>query len=280
MTRAARLLSVVLWLFALASAAGIWIGIPYLERRWTYIPVKESPEEPWELPDGAVKVSFLTADGVRLSGWFFEGVAPGNGITVLLLHGNHGVLHNFVYEAEILRKRGFRVLLFNYRGFGMSDGETESEGTLDRDARAAVHYLTHERGIDPLSIAFVGGSLGAPIAANLAADAPCRAVSLASPFASAKQQAQIARPWLPEIVLDNLASPLDTVGAIREARCPVLVVHSATDTVVPLGQAREIYDAAPWPKRFIVLPEGGHGFEGENRAVLLDAMMSFILNPQ
>ena len=277
MARLARALAAVLLLTALTGAIGVWIGLPYVERRWNFFPVKDVPENPWELPDGAVKVEFSAADGVRLRGWFLKAKSPPNGITVLVLHGNFGILPDYMPGAQSLRQRGFNILLFNYRGFGLSDGTTLGEATIDLDAAAAQHYLTKERGIDPLSIVFLGVSLGGAVAAHLATWSPCRTVVLISASASAKRQAQLDRPWIPEFVLDHLSSPFDTVDRVGRAKCPVLVIHGADDYLVPLAHAQEVYDAARPPKRFIVVPVATHGLgDPESLSSYLDAPASFV----
>lgn len=274
--RRATLLS----LAALAAIVAAVVFMAYLEQRWTILFAVKEAEEPWQLPDGAEEVSFDSADGVRLFGWYFDARAPRNGITVLLMHGNIGVLPLYAADAQYMRQRGFNVLLFNYRGFGRSDGATAGEATLDRDADAALRYLTGERGLGPHSIALVGGSFGASIAAKLAARSPCRAVALVSGIASAQRTMKHARPWVPAAVFAFLQSPLDTVRAIRRARCPVLVVHGANDDLVPLSDAREVYAAAPSPKRLVIVPDSGHGFSGVDHAAFLEPMTSFFANPQ
>jgi pimeloyl-ACP methyl ester carboxylesterase len=281
MTRLARILTALLSLITLGTIVGVWIGLPYLERRWSdFPPAKEILEKPWDLPEGGEKVSFAAADGVRLAGWYFEAKPPRTGITILVLHGRYGTLPGYVPDAEAMRRRGFNVLLFNFRGFGMSDGVTVSEATLDRDAAAALHYLTKERGIEPHSIALVGASSGAPIASNLAARAPCRAIAIVSGIASAKRQMQHARPWVPAIILDHLSNPLDAIAMISRAKCPVLVIHAANDSVVPLAHAQEVYDAARPPKRLLVVPGTGHGFDDASRSIYLEEMAAFFTNPK
>jgi pimeloyl-ACP methyl ester carboxylesterase len=278
--RLGKIIAALLLLIVLAGGAGIWLGIPYLERRWTFQPVKESPQKPWDLPQGAEKVSFRASDGVRLAGWYFEGAAPSTGITLLVLHGSYGYLPVFVPDIEFMRRRGFNVLLFNFRGFGMSDGTTLGEATLDRDAEAALRYLTKDRGIDPRSIAFIGASIGGPIAVNLAARSACRAVAVVGGIASARRQMRMGRPWVPAIVLDNLSSPLDAAGTIAKARCPVLVVHGAGDTVVPPSDAHDVHAAARPPKRLILVPGAQHAFEGVDHSLYLEGMASFFIDPK
>lgn len=264
MVRLAPILAVVLLLTAMAGAIGVWVGIPYLERRWTFFPVRSASADRWQMPADAVEVTFPTSDGVRLAGWFFGSKPPPNGITVLLLHGNEGMLPDYIPEAQILQALGFNMLLFNYRGFGKSEGTSLGEATLDLDGAAALRYLTKERGIDPESIALLGVSLGSAVAADLATSSPCRAVALIGAFASAKMQAAelqawLSKPWLPEFLLDLLSSPFDTVGKIGRANCPVLVIHGENDQVVPFEHAQAIYDAVRQPKRLIVVPGAGHG---------------------
>ena len=267
----------------MAGALGIWVGIPYLERRWTFFPARSASADRWQMPADAAEVTFPTADGVHLTGWFFASTAPPNGITVLLLHGNEGVLPDYIPEVQLLRTLGFDMLLFNYRGFGKSDGTTLGETTLDLDGAAALRYLTKKRGVDPKSIALLGVSLGSAVAAHLAASSPCRAVALVGAFASAKKQATqlqawLGKPWLPEFLLDFLSSPFDTVGKISRANCPVLVIHGENDHVVPLEQAQAIYDAVHQPKRLIVVPGAGHGRPVSDGGRYLVELARFFIN--
>lgn len=274
----ARILLALSLLVVSAGAAALWVGIPYLERRWTYRIIPNDPGNPWKLPASAKTVSFQAVDGVTLRGWYFAAVPPANGVTVLVLHGNHGVLPPYVPHVRFLQDRGFNVLLFNFRGFGLSDGRTESEGTLTRDAEAALRYLTTERGVDPRSIAIVGVSLGAPVAATLATRSPCRAVALISTVASARRHISKGMPWVPEFVLDNLGSPFDAAGSIGRSRCPVAVVHGADDDIVQVDEALQVYKAAHQPKRLIVVPTADHGLLDVGPDEYLPALASFILS--
>jgi pimeloyl-ACP methyl ester carboxylesterase len=280
---AGRLAGVLLALSLIATgavAAAVSLGIPYLEHRWTYRVVKDAGDDPWPVPAHAELVSFPTADGVILRGWLFEAAAPANGLTVLVLHGNYGDLPSYVPYLSVLRERGFGVLLFSYRGFGLSDGETESEATLTLDAEAAMRWLVTERQRPPRSIAIAGASLGAPVAATLAARSPCRAVALISTVASARDQIPRHLPWMPQLVLDNLGSPFDAAGSAARARCPVAVVHGDADDVVPLAQARRVYDGAPSPKRFMIVPDGDHGLMNVGPEAFLPALAGFFLEPR
>ena len=277
MARLARILTFGLALVVLTAIACIWAVMPYVERRWIFSPTKSASAKLWQVPEGAMEVSFATSDGVRLAGWFFSGVEPKTGITVLFLHGNQGLLPDYVKEAQFLRTRGFDVLMFNYRGFGKSEGMSRDETTLDLDGAAALRYLARERGVPANAIAFLGVSLGAAVAANLAATSPCRAVALLGAFSSSREQAKRIKPWIPLFVFDFLNSPLDTIGKIGRSNCPVMVVHGAEDDFSPLEQAQGIYDAAPTPKRLVVIPDAGHAIPDSVGQGYLGEMVSFFL---
>ena len=277
MSSFARVFAIVVVLAMIGGAVGGWFGLRYLEHRWTFIPDKYDPGAPWEIPAGVAEVSFPTSDGVRLHGWFRPGQAPRNGVTVLLMLGRTGKLPTFKYEIDAMQRRGFDLLLYNYRGYGKSEGTTLSEATLVLDGRAALRYLTEERGIAPGSIALVGISLGAAVAVDLATSSPCRAVVLIGAFASLKQAAKYARPWIPDFLLDHLESPFDTVGKVAGVNCPVLLVHGESDKIFPLFQAEEIYQAAPLPKRLIVVPDAGHWRPTRSDNKYFDQVASFII---
>mgnify|MGYP002634856926 FL=1 len=278
MSSFARVFAIVVVLAMIGGAVGGWFGLRYLEHRWTFIPDKYDPGAPWEIPAGVAEVSFPTSDGVRLHGWFRPGQAPRNGVTVLLMLGRTGKLPTFKYEIDAMQRRGFDLLLYNYRGYGKSEGTTLSEATLVLDGRAALRYLTEERGIAPGSIALVGISLGAAVAVDLATSSPCRAVVLIGAFASLKQAAKYARPWIPDFLLDHLESPFDTVGKVAGVNCPVLLVHGESDKIFPLFQAEEIYQAAPLPKRLIVVPDAGHWRPTRSDNKYFDQVASFIIS--
>lgn len=277
MARLARILTLGLVLAALTASVCIWVVMPYMERRWIFSPMKSASADQWLVPAGATDVSFATPDGVRLAGWFFTGAAPQNGITVLLLHGNQGLLPDYVKEARFLQARGFDVLMFNYRGFGKSEGVSLDEATLDLDGAGALRYLTDDRGMDPKSVALLGVSLGAAVAANLATTSPCRAVALVGAFSSAREQAKRIKPWVPDFVFDFLNSPFDTIGKIGRSNCPVMIVHGAEDEFAPLEQAQAIYDAAASPKRIIVIFDAGHSMPISEDHGYLEELASFFL---
>ncbi len=232
--------------------------VPIVERRMTFHPGRYDDARPQRLPPAATDVTVTTDDGVRLNGWFFTGAAPRNGVTVLFLHGNSGTLNQVTNDATFLQVHGFDVFAIDYRGYGKSEGVSTNEAALLRDGQAALRYLTAQRGVAPGSVALFGQSLGTVVATDLAVGGPCRALVLMSPLGSEKRQARDVLPWIPSLFDVWMQSPLDTLGKIERARCPVLVVHGDHDRTINVAQGIDVYKAAREPKKLIVVPGGAH----------------------
>jgi uncharacterized protein len=199
--------------------------------------------------------AILDAEGVRVHAWWLP--ADGARLTVLMCHGNGGnISHRLDRAARIQQQLGASVLLFDYRGYGKSEGRTDEEGTY-RDARAAYRFLVATKGVDPAALVLFGESLGAAVAVQLAIEQPARALVLESPFTSIPDMARAAYPFLPP------AGPLlrtryDTLSKVPRLRMPLLVLHGETDGIVPITQARRVFGAAPEPKRFWAIPGADH----------------------
>lgn len=197
-------------------------------------------------------VTLETEDGVPLHGWFIP--RPGARQVLLFFHGNAGNISHRGDSVAVFHGLDLHVFIIDYRGYGRSGGTPSEEG-LHRDARAAWRWLTESRGFAPGEIVLFGRSLGASVAAELAAGTRPAGIILESGFSSARDAAQALYPLLSRTVL--LRYRLDAAAAIARARAPVLVLHSPHDEIIPIDLGRRLYDAAPGPKRFVAL-SGGH----------------------
>jgi pimeloyl-ACP methyl ester carboxylesterase len=242
----------------LAGAIALYAAVPYLERQMTFRPRTTDPAAPRHLPADVAEVTLPASDGVRLNGWFFTATGTRNGTTVLFLHGNGALVRDHAADLAFLQRRGFDVLAIDYRGYGLSEGQSLGEATLVLDGAASWRHLTVERRIDPSTIAIFGHSLGSTVAVDLAVAAPCRALVMLAPLDSAQSHARRLMGLLPNLFFARMQNRFDTVGKIGRARCPVLVVHGDRDSVITLAQGRAVYDAAAMPKRMITVPNGGH----------------------
>jgi hypothetical protein len=197
-------------------------------------------------------VQLRASDGVELHGWFVPG--PGGGATALFCHGNAGNISHRLEMLDVIHRLGLSCLMFDYRGYGKSQG-TPSEQGLFRDAQAAWDWLLHNKNADPGRIVCWGRSLGGPIAARLARDNQPGALIIESTFTSLPDLGQKIYPFLPVKLISRLRFP--TQKYLRKLTCPVLVVHSTEDEIVPFSFGERLFKAASEPKSFLAI-HGGH----------------------
>ena len=203
-------------------------------------------------------VTLTTSDGVALHGWFVP--ATGARATVLFFHGNAGNVGHRLATLQFLHELGLATLIIDYRGFGRSGGEPSEAGTY-RDAEAAWDYLVKTRGLDPGRVVVFGRSLGSAVAAHLAAHHQPGALVLESALTSVPELAARIYPYLPVRWISRFRYA--TADYVARADCPLLVIHSSDDELVPIAHGRAVFARAPGPKRFLETA-GGHntGFAG------------------
>jgi len=246
-----RMLSVVVFL---AGAVTIALALVWvLQRRMIYFPLPRDVPHAASALERAEDVTFETADGLRLHGWFAS-PAQSNGATVLIFNGNAGDRSSRAPLAAALTRAGLSVLLFDYRGYGRNPGQPTEPG-LVADARAAHEYVSSRAHVDPARLVYFGESLGAAVAVALAAEQPPAALVLRSPFTSLADMARLQFPFLPTLLLRDRFESLNLIGRVD---CPRLVVTGDRDSVVPPAQSRRLYEAASEPKRFELIAEADH----------------------
>lgn len=230
----------------------LFSGCP-LEEKFIFYPLAAIDETPRNVGLAFDDISFSTADGVQLNGWFVP--TPGAQTTLLWFHGNAGNISHRLENIRLLHDRvEINTFIFDYRGYGRSQGQPSEEGTY-RDGEAALRYLRSRKDVDPKRIVFFGRSLGAAVAAELATREDALALILETPFASIREMARVAFPFLP--IGPLLRTRYDTVEKVKRVKGPLLVVHGDRDEIVPFAQGQKVFDAAPQPKEFYAI-RGAH----------------------
>jgi len=225
------------------------------EGKLIYFPSRVLELEPAALGLRHEEVFLVAEDGVKIHAWLLP--VAGARRTVLVCHGNAGnVSHRLDRAVEMQRRLGVSVLLFDYRGYGRSEGTPDEQGTY-RDARAAYRYLTEAKGIPPGALVLFGESLGAAVAVQLALERPAGALILESAFTSIPDMARAAYPFLPPVG-PLIRTRYETLVKVPKLAVPLLVLHGERDDIVPLAQGRRVFEAAGGPKRFFVIPGAGH----------------------
>lgn len=211
-------------------------------------------------------VFFRSEDGVMLHGWFLPAVGKPRG-TVLFLHGNAQNISEHLASVYWLPARGYNVFLFDYRGYGVSDGSPSLAG-VHADARAALAKVFSMEGVDPQRVVVLGQSLGGAIAITALADSPyrdrVRGLAADSSFTSLRAIARekLGSFWLTwplqwplSFTVSDAIRPIDAIPAIH---VPVLIVGGNDDPVVPFHYSQELFAKANEPKTFWAIPKIPH----------------------
>ena len=226
-----------------------------MQRQLMYFPTADVPT-PDEIGLTSVEtVTFETADGLELSGWFLGAPGPPPRLTVLVFNGNAGNRADRGQLAAALHRHGLQVLLFDYRGYGRNPG-TASESGFAADARAARAYLLGRPDVDASRLVYFGESLGAAVAVGLTSEHAPAALVLRSPFTSMADVGQYHYPFLPVRLL--LQDRFPSIDRIHRIDSPLLVIAGEHDRIVPVRQSRRLYEAASTPKTLVVVPEADH----------------------
>jgi len=211
------------------------------------VPGRSLDRTPAAIDVGYADVAIETSDGILLHGWFI----PGDSDRVLLFfHGNAGNISHRLESVRQFLQLGLSVLIIDYRGYGQSGGRTSERG-IYRDAEAAWRYLTETNETSPGRIIVFGRSMGASAAGYLAAHYRPLALIVESSFTSVPDIAAEYYPWLPVRWLSRLRHA--TADFVRQAACPVLVIHSRDDEIVPFRHGEAIFAAASEPRSFLEL---------------------------
>ncbi|MCG8434628.1 MAG: alpha/beta hydrolase [Gammaproteobacteria bacterium] len=197
-------------------------------------------------------LTLQTADGETLHAWFIP--ARNTRAVLLFFHGNAGNISHRLDSIRIFNQLGFDVLIFDYRGYGKSSGTPSEQGTYT-DAHTAWQYLREQRGIPENNIILFGRSLGGAVAAQLAAETEPAALILESTFTSVPDMGAKVYPFLPVRLLATLN--YNTQEAMKKTQCPVLVIHSREDEIIPFSFGQALYETANAPKKSLEV-QGDH----------------------
>lgn len=239
----------------IAVYAGLALLLFVFQSKLIYMPWRNVDNTPadFRLPFEDLRIT--TPDGQTLAAWYIP--AENAELTVLFCHGNAGNIGHRLDTLQIFHDLGLNCLIFDYRGYGQSTGRPTEEGTII-DAIACRQWLLDNKGIAPDGIIIFGRSLGGAVAALTAAripEAPPAALVIESSFTSVPDLGARLYPWLPVRLFARYA--YNAQKAIQTVNCPVVIIHSPDDEMIPFEMGRRLYDSAPDPKRFVEL-KGTH----------------------
>ena len=231
---------------------GFGLTLCVMQSKLLYYPVREVVYTPEELGLEFEDVIFEASDGVKLSGWYIP--APDAKFTVLFFHGNGGNITHRLDSINFFCNLGVNVFIFDYRGYGQSQGKTTEQGTYD-DAMAAYNWLREKKKIEPENIIMFGRSLGGSVAAWLGARVEANSVVIESGLTSFVDMGKKFYWYMPVKLFARYS--YRTIDYVKDLKCPVMFIHSRDDEIVPFEFGQQLYSAANEPKEFVEI-SGGH----------------------
>jgi fermentation-respiration switch protein FrsA (DUF1100 family) len=247
-------MTVLKWLL-IVIAAGYVCGLLalFFAQRAVLFPVPTGTRtEPQEAGFTEAEEHILTtADGEKVIVWHVP-AKPGRPV-VLYFHGNGDFLAGLFGRFRSIIADGTGVVALSYRGYAGSTGTPSEQGLL-QDAAAAYAFTTARYRADDIVV--WGFSLGTGVAVALAAEQRIGRLILEAPYTSISDVAASAF-WFAPVRL-FIRDPFRSDGQIARVRVPLLVMHGALDTTIPITFGERLFARANEPKRFVRLARGGH----------------------
>ena len=240
------LIGICLSLFILNSITGC-------KSYFIFFPDRKSLSTPDKIGILFQSVYFVTEDRIRLNGWWIPSNRKGGGI-VLFCHGNAGNISHRLESIKIFHRLGLGIFIFDYRGYGKSRGKPSEKGTY-LDAAAAWRYIIKTRHIPQEKVIIFGRSLGGSIAGWLAQNHKPALLILESTFFSLSE---VAAHHSNGCIAGMLfGSSYTTHKYIKNIECPLLIIHSKDDELIPFSHGEKLFNRACEPKEFLQI-RGSH----------------------
>lgn len=241
---------------AFLTYVGVCVLLSLFQRRLIYFPSRTYDGTPADVGLDYEELALKTSDGLAIGAWYVPSAnAKGS---IIFCHGNAGNISNRLHSTKLLHNMGLNVLIFDYRGFGRSEGKPSELGTYE-DAETAWRHLVQTRGESPDRIILFGRSLGGAVAIELAKRHPPAALVVESTFTKLVDVGRAHFPFLPVRLL--LTYRYDSIAKVPHITCPKLFFHGTMDGLIPISFGRKLYEAAAEPKEFVETP-GSHNESG------------------
>ena len=266
------------WLFErLLIAFGIVLSVLFVsvflfKERFIFHPSPEMEVTPKELKLPYEEKCLETPDGLKMKAWRIGPPKNTAKPTVLVFHGNGGNMSHFS-QWEALASLGLTVMTVDYPGYGESEGKPSEERTYQ--AAEALWQWAAALGTPPETTIFYGFSLGGAVAAQLAVRHPPAALILDSTFTRLRDVPSARLPALAPVVHLILGDAFDTQSRLALIRCPLLVIHSRNDDVIPFQLGEKLFAMYLHRKTFVT----GQGLHHDflfNEALYLRKIQDFL----
>ena len=238
------------------------IFLLFRQNRFIFFPAPVSEITPASLKltyeDVWIRIATSKGKIEQLHGWWMPAAGPEQGV-IFYLHGNGANVGATVSQSQRFHQLGLSVFVFDYRGYGRSQGGFPTEAQVYEDTQAAWNYLTQARQIPPQQIFLYGHSLGGAIAIDLAVKQPEAAgLIVESTFTSMRRMVDVRGGFglFPTDLL--LLQKFNSLEKVRSLQMPVLFIHGTLDLTVPAEMSRTLFQAASEPKQLLFVEDAGH----------------------
>jgi fermentation-respiration switch protein FrsA (DUF1100 family) len=225
-----------------------------LEQHFLYFPEASYAATPASVGLAYEDVIFSATDATKLHGWLVPGHkgAP----VVLFCMGNAGNISHRLETLQLLHQLGVTVFIFNYRGYGTSEGRANEAGTYS-DITGAMNFL-HERGWPAERIILFGRSLGAAVSLEGSLRNAPAGLIMEAPFTSIDAMGRQHYPLLNNLLGWLIGAKYNNLAKIAEIESPLLIIHGSNDSICPPSMAEELYAKAPQEKQLLWVPGANH----------------------
>lgn len=200
-------------------------------------------------------VLFKSSNGDTLNGWFLKPKNQTPAITLLQLHGNAGTMYHYLKMSSLL-KYGFQIFMFDYSGYGFSQGKATRNHVLP-DALSALDYLLTRKDVKETKLVVYGQSLGGNLAPVVASGRQNNIDGLVieGGFSSYKDIAAKRYGFIGRILIAEKYSAMKSIKVYNK---PLLSMHSPKDRTVPFDLGKKLFDNANEPKMFFEINKECH----------------------
>jgi uncharacterized protein len=253
---------------AVVALVAACIFLPGVADRAFYAPLPQGSGLPGDPTFRTTTARIPNGDAV-LSSWVLEPLSGKPKATVVFAHGNGGNMQMNQPFIGFLPKYGFRVVCFDYQGFGDSTGSPPTRFTTHSDVLAAIDFAYGKWG----KVWLMGHSLGAALVISTAPERKdsIRGVLAMAPFSSYRAMGRLVMGHIPLVrslvwpigfFVRRYKDPIDMAAGI--APVPLFIIHGEKDELIPPSMAEEIYNHAGDPKQMLIVPKMTHGSSLDN----------------
>lgn len=258
-------------LFTLVVGYIVFGAVIYIfQHKLVYFPTKDVDMNPHDIGLEYESIFIKVDEDVKIHAWYVP--KKDAKTTLFFLHGNGGNISHRLDSIKLFNSLEMNVLIFDYRGYGNSEGSANEQNTYD-DAKSAWEYLLKDKGVKPEDIIIFGRSLGGTIAANLGSTLKPKAIILESTFTTVNELVSDIYSYVPKMLI---RFKYETTKYLKDINCPILVVHSVDDDIIPYRFGEAVFGNANEPKTFVKISgDHNHGFL-QSKEIYLPALKKFL----